>query len=128
MSSEILDARAVSRDLFSATIGSICCCYVGQPFDTVKVRMQTRPDEFSHVLQSSTSILRNEVCAPGFFGGDIQRLIRKCLTFFVLVGLGRCTTLGYFCFMEGCRSDGSGYDNGKLHGFWNQRSLETNLS
>lgn len=89
MSSEILDARAVSRDLFSATIGSICCCYVGQPFDTVKVRMQTRPDEFTHVLQSSTSILRNEVCVPVFFlGGDIQRLIRKCLTFFCFGWVG----------------------------------------
>jgi hypothetical protein len=32
------DPRAVARDIFSATIGSICCCYVGQPFDTTKVR------------------------------------------------------------------------------------------
>lgn len=31
---KIIDARAISRDFFSATVGSICCCYVGQPFDT----------------------------------------------------------------------------------------------
>lgn len=28
------ERRAVTRDIFSATIGSVCCCYVGQPFDT----------------------------------------------------------------------------------------------
>jgi hypothetical protein len=34
----VSDPRAVTRDIFSATIGSVCCCYVGQPFDTTKVR------------------------------------------------------------------------------------------
>jgi len=57
----VVDPRAISRDVFSATIGSVCCCYTGQPFDTVKVRMQTSPDQFSGVVQSTTSILRNEV-------------------------------------------------------------------
>jgi hypothetical protein len=33
---KVIDARAISRDFFSATIGSICCCYTGQPFDTGK--------------------------------------------------------------------------------------------
>lgn len=33
-SSSTLESRAVTRDVFSATIGSVCCCYVGQPFDT----------------------------------------------------------------------------------------------
>jgi len=36
--SSVSDPRAVTRDIFSATLGSICCCYTGQPFDTVKVR------------------------------------------------------------------------------------------
>jgi hypothetical protein len=58
------DARAVSRDLFSATIGSIACCYVGQPLDTIKVRMQTSPDQFSGVYSSTTNILKNEVRTP----------------------------------------------------------------
>ena len=42
-SQDVLSPRAVTRDIFSATIGSVFCCYTGQPFDTVKVRMQT-PD------------------------------------------------------------------------------------
>lgn len=57
----IADPRAVTRDIFSATLGSICCCYTGQPFDTIKVRMQTSPEAFSGVLSSTTSIYRNEV-------------------------------------------------------------------
>ena len=42
MSESVTDARAITRDIFSATLGSICCCYVGQPFDTVKVRPRPR--------------------------------------------------------------------------------------
>mmetsp|Transcript_24068 Transcript_24068/g.33835 ORF Transcript_24068/g.33835 Transcript_24068/m.33835 type:complete len:291 (+) Transcript_24068:206-1078(+) len=53
---DVADPRAVTRDLFSATLGSVCCCYTGQPFDTVKVRMQTNPDQFSNVLQTSKLI------------------------------------------------------------------------
>ena len=56
----VSDPRAVSRDIFSATIGSVCCCYTGQPFDTVKVRMQTNPTMFSGVAASTMSILRHE--------------------------------------------------------------------
>lgn len=56
----VSDPRAVSRDVFSATLGSVCCCYTGQPFDTVKVRMQTNPSQFSGVFSSTLSILRNE--------------------------------------------------------------------
>ena len=36
-SSSVVDPRAISRDIFSATIGSVCCCYTGQPLDTIKV-------------------------------------------------------------------------------------------
>lgn len=56
----VADPRAVSRDIFSATLGSICCCYTGQPLDTIKVRMQTNPTQFSGVVGSTLSIYRNE--------------------------------------------------------------------
>lgn len=59
----VADPRAISRDIFSATLGSICCCYTGQPLDTIKVRMQTNPGQFSSVVGSTTSIYRNEVSA-----------------------------------------------------------------
>ena len=65
---DVLEPRAVTRDLFSASIGSVVCCYVGQPFDTVKVRMQTSPDQFSSVVGSTTQILRNEGIAAFWKG------------------------------------------------------------
>jgi hypothetical protein len=34
MAESVTSSRAVVRDISSATLGSICCCYVGQPFDT----------------------------------------------------------------------------------------------
>lgn len=55
-----LNRRDVTRDIFSASIGSVACCYTGQPFDTVKVRMQTNPAAFPNVLFTSKSIMTNE--------------------------------------------------------------------
>jgi solute carrier family 25 carnitine/acylcarnitine transporter 20/29 len=56
----VLDARSVSRDIFSASIGSVACCYTGQPFDTVKVRMQFSPHSYPNVIETTKSILLNE--------------------------------------------------------------------
>jgi hypothetical protein len=50
ISSSALNRRDVTRDIFSASIGSVACCYTGQPFDTVKVRMQTNPLAYPSVL------------------------------------------------------------------------------
>ena len=55
-----INTRDVTRDIFSASIGSVACCYTGQPFDTVKVRMQTNPTSFPSVAYTSKSIITNE--------------------------------------------------------------------
>jgi len=55
-----LNSRDVTRDIFSASIGSVACCYTGQPFDTVKVRMQTNPTAFPSVAFTTKSIMTNE--------------------------------------------------------------------
>ena len=43
------ESRAVTRDIFSATIGSVCCCYVGQPFDTGASSFASEPSSFNIV-------------------------------------------------------------------------------
>ena len=90
--SDVLEPRAVTRDLFSAAIGSICCCYVGQPFDTVKVRMQTSPDHFSSVVGSTSQILRNEGIAA-FWKGAVPTsggmILENCMAFGVNEALKR---------------------------------------
>ena len=88
----ILETRAVTRDLFSASIGSVCCCYVGQPLDTVKVRMQTSPDQFSSVIGSTNHILRNEGIAA-FWKGALPTsggmILENCMAFGVNEALKR---------------------------------------
>lgn len=59
-SEDVLSARAVTRDIFSATIGSVFCCYTGQPFDTVKVRMQTNPAVYSGIFRTVTKTSSEE--------------------------------------------------------------------
>jgi len=58
-----LNRRDVTRDVFAASLGSVACCYTGQPFDTVKVRMQTNPAAFPTVLLASRSLLAREGAA-----------------------------------------------------------------
>lgn len=91
-SADVLNPRAVTRDLFSASIGSVCCCYVGQPFDTVKVRMQTSPDQFSSVVGSTTQILRNEGITA-FWKGALPTsggmILENCMAFGVNEALKR---------------------------------------
>ena len=59
-SEDVISARAVTRDIFSATIGSVFCCYTGQPFDTVKVRMQTNPAVYSGIFRTVTKTSSEE--------------------------------------------------------------------
>lgn len=58
--SEAANIRDVTKDIFSATIGSICCCYVGQPLDTVKVRMQTSPQLYPNILVTAKKTISEE--------------------------------------------------------------------
>lgn len=92
MSDSVLEPRAVTRDLFFAAIGSVLCCYVGQPFDTIKVKMQTNPDQFSHVVGSTNQILKNEGVAA-FWKGAVPTaggmVLENCMAFGVNAALKR---------------------------------------
>ena len=68
IASSALNRRDVTRDIFSASIGSVACCYTGQPFDTVKVRMQTNPLAYPSVLFTTRSIMTNEGIAAFWKG------------------------------------------------------------
>lgn len=64
------NGRNVIRDIFSASCGSICCCYVGQPLDTVKVRMQTSPNVYPTLFSSLGSVVKNEGI-PALWKGSV---------------------------------------------------------
>jgi len=84
--------RDVSRDLFSASIGSVFCCYVGQPLDTVKVRMQTSPQHFTSISQTVLKIYNSEGIAA-FWKGSIPTaagmILENGMAFGVNEGLKR---------------------------------------
>lgn len=89
---DALNTRDISRDLVSASVGSVFCCYTGQPFDTVKVRMQTRPQEFSGVISSTIKIL-NEEGVVAFWKGAVPTaggmILENCMAFGINEALKR---------------------------------------
>jgi len=70
MAAPTTSVRDLARDCFSATIGSVACTYVGQPFDTIKVRLQSNPEIFTSPLQASAKTFRSEGLAA-FWKGAI---------------------------------------------------------
>jgi Mitochondrial carrier protein len=48
------------RDTFAGVFGSLACVYVGQPFDTVKTRLQTRPEAYRGVVDCFVVTTRRE--------------------------------------------------------------------
>jgi solute carrier family 25 (mitochondrial ornithine transporter) member 2/15 len=50
----------VARDIFSASLGSVACCYTGQPFDTIKVRMQTSPQQYPSFVAAGARLVTTE--------------------------------------------------------------------
>ena len=50
-------------DFTSGAIGGICCAYVGQPMDTIKVKMQTYPHLYNKAIRCALDTVKRE----GFF-------------------------------------------------------------
>jgi hypothetical protein len=93
----VLEPRAVTRDLFSATIGSIVCCYVGQPLDTIKVKQQTNPDYYSTVIRKTTTIIWQEEGIAAFWKGAVPTaagmVLENCMAFGVNEALKRAFSI-----------------------------------
>lgn len=51
---------AAAKDVIASVVGSAACVYTGQPLDTIKVRMQARPDAFSGVFQCLRKTIAEE--------------------------------------------------------------------
>ncbi|XP_071950438.1 mitochondrial ornithine transporter 1-like [Antedon mediterranea] len=57
-------------DLMAGAVGGVVCAYVGQPFDTIKVKMQTYP----HLYKNSLFCLKqtlNKEGIPGIYRGSL---------------------------------------------------------
>ena len=74
------------KDLFSGAVGGIAQVLIGQPFDIVKVRLQTTTN-YSGALDCASQILKNEGPAA-FYKGTLTPLI----------GIGACVSVQFGAF------------------------------
>ncbi|KAG9661500.1 hypothetical protein KCU85_g3550, partial [Aureobasidium melanogenum] len=77
--------RAV-KDLFAGAVGGIAQVLIGQPFDIVKVRLQTT-SQYSGAADAASKILKNEG-ATAFYKGTLTPLI----------GIGACVSVQFGAF------------------------------
>ena len=74
---ELYDWKRVRRelviDLTAGCAAGVACTYTGQPFDTVKVKMQTFPDLYKSSIKCSRDILKT-TGLRGFFAGATPAL------------------------------------------------------
>ncbi|KAI3405817.1 YMC2 [Candida oxycetoniae] len=75
----------VLKDLFAGTMGGIAQVLVGQPFDTVKVRLQSAPEgTYTGAIDVIKRLIKNEGFA-GFYKGTLTPL----------VGVGACVSVQF---------------------------------
>ncbi|CCC09675.1 hypothetical protein SMACR_03708 [Sordaria macrospora] len=75
-----------AKDLFSGAVGGIAQVLIGQPFDIVKVRLQTST-QYSSALTAAASIYKNEG-ALAFYKGTLTPLL----------GIGACVSIQFGAF------------------------------
>ncbi|KAJ2160975.1 Mitochondrial carrier protein ymc2 [Coemansia sp. RSA 552] len=75
--------RAV-KDCLAGSVGGIAQVFAGQPFDTVKVRMQTQPEVYRGTIDTVRKTLQNDGPA-GFYKGTTTPL----------VGVGLCVSIQF---------------------------------
>ncbi|KAF2827630.1 mitochondrial carrier protein-like protein [Ophiobolus disseminans] len=71
------------KDLFAGAVGGVAQVLLGQPFDIVKVRLQTS-SQYTGALDAATAIYRNEGAAA-FYKGTLTPLI----------GIGACVSVQF---------------------------------
>jgi len=74
--------RELTKDVIASIAASAACTYTGQPFDTVKVRMQVNPSEFSGTIQCFNRTISHEAVSslwrgsvPAFLGALSENAI-----------------------------------------------------
>lgn len=71
-------ARALSRamiDFIAGSMGGIALVYVGQPLDTVKVKMQTFPSVYKGMVNCFVHTVRSDGIARGLYAGTVPAVV-----------------------------------------------------
>ncbi|KAJ2697542.1 Mitochondrial carrier protein ymc2 [Coemansia sp. IMI 203386] len=75
--------RAV-KDCLAGSVGGVAQVFAGQPFDTVKVRLQTQPDVYKGTMDAVRKTIQNDGFS-GFYKGTTTPLI----------GVGLCVSIQF---------------------------------
>jgi solute carrier family 25 protein 38 len=62
----------------AGVLGGFIATAATQPFDTIKTRMQLKPEQYPTILKCCSKIYSNEG-TRGFYRGTVARLLRKSL-------------------------------------------------
>lgn len=77
-------------DFTAGSLGGIACVYVGQPLDTIKVKMQTFPDVHKSMISCFRNTFVNEGIYRGLYAGTVPNLVTNVAensTLFLFYGL-----------------------------------------
>ncbi|XP_026679626.1 mitochondrial ornithine transporter 1 [Diaphorina citri] len=62
-------------DFTAGSLGGVALVYVGQPLDTVKVKMQTYPQLYSSMIDCCKKVWRDEGLVRGLYAGTIPAIL-----------------------------------------------------
>ena len=80
-------------DFTAGAIGGICCSYVGQPMDTVKVKMQTFPHLYKDSIRCTLDIIKKEGFRKFYAGAVPAAAANVAETSVLFLCYGQCTQL-----------------------------------
>lgn len=72
--SSALSWKETTSDVVASVVGSAACTYTGQPFDTMKVRVQVNPNEFSGIISSLRKTIAGEGVAA-LWKGSVPAMV-----------------------------------------------------
>lgn len=90
---KLLDYRAMMVDFIAGANGGTACVLAGQPFDTVKVKMQTFPSHFTNAFDCFKKTFQNERIR-GLYAGTVPALVANIAENSILfLCYGRCQSV-----------------------------------
>lgn len=78
-------------DFAAGAIGGTCCAYVGQPLDTIKVKMQTYPNLYRSSFQCAVDIFRKQGFLQFYAGAVPAAAANVAETSVLFLCYGQCS-------------------------------------
>jgi len=89
-----MDAATMAIDFIAGTAGGIANVYVGQPLDTIKVKMQMFPMLYTNALRCGIETFKKDGFAKGLYAGTVPALTANVAENAVLfLSYGQCQKL-----------------------------------